>query len=130
MRVVALFANTVGGTLLVGVDKSQHVRGVRDLLDLEQRLDVFPTRSKAADLVRDGVLEIGDGYRAKNSELGEPGLSFIRAANLNNAFDTDAADRLRQDRVARTGKKIARRGDVAFTSKAAVGRFAWVVMSR
>jgi type I restriction enzyme, S subunit len=89
-------------------------------------MDVSPTRAKATDLIRDGILEIGDGYRAKNSELGEPGLPFIRAANLNNGFDTDAADRLRQDRVIRAGKKIARRGDVAFTSKGTIGRFAWV----
>jgi len=38
-RLGVAFANTAGGALLVGVeDKSRHVRGVRDPLDLEERL--------------------------------------------------------------------------------------------
>src|SRR5205807_4437604 len=47
-------------------------------------VDFDPVRAKAADLIRERVLEIGDGYRAKNSEFGETGLPFIRAGNLNN----------------------------------------------
>jgi type I restriction enzyme S subunit len=31
-------------------------------------IDFDPVRAKTSDLIRDGVLEIGDGYRAKNSE--------------------------------------------------------------
>jgi len=39
LKTVVAFANTAGGALLVGVeDKSRHVRGVRDSLDLEERL--------------------------------------------------------------------------------------------
>ncbi|HLA76139.1 MAG TPA: helix-turn-helix domain-containing protein [Vicinamibacteria bacterium] len=39
LKTIVAFANTAGGTLLVGVeDKSRHVRGVRDPLDLEERL--------------------------------------------------------------------------------------------
>ncbi|MEE8584852.1 MAG: helix-turn-helix domain-containing protein [Acidobacteriota bacterium] len=39
LRTIVAFANTAGGTLLVGIeDKSRHVRGVRDPLDLEERL--------------------------------------------------------------------------------------------
>jgi type I restriction enzyme S subunit len=85
-----------------------------------------PVKAKVKELVGDGILEIGDGYRAKNDELGEPGLPFIRAANLNNGFDTESAERLREGSVARAGTKISRVGDVAFTSKGTIGRFARV----
>lgn len=87
-------------------------------------LDVH--RVRVEDLTRAGVLEIGDGYRAKNSELGDPGLPFIRAGNLDNDFDTEGADSLRSESVGRAGSKVSRPGDIAFTSKGTVGRFAWV----
>ena len=39
LRTITAFANTAGGTLLVGVeDATHHVRGVRDALNLEERL--------------------------------------------------------------------------------------------
>jgi len=83
-------------------------------------------RVRVQDLVSAGVLQIGDGYRAKNSELGGPGLPFIRAGNLDNGFDTAGADILRHESVLRAGSKVSRRGDIAFTSKGTVGRFARV----
>jgi len=89
-------------------------------------VDSDPARVKASDLIRDGILEIGDGYRAKNCELGETGVPFIRAANLNNGFDTDGAARLCEKSVRKAGSKISRVGDVAFTSKGTIGRFARV----
>ena len=47
LKTIVAFANTAGGTLLVGVeDKSRHVRGVLEPLDLEERL---------ANLVSDGI---------------------------------------------------------------------------
>ena len=85
-----------------------------------------PVRATVAELIRDHVLEIGDGYRAKNSELGESGLPFIRAGNLNNGFDTAGADLLREESVSKAGSKVCRLGDVAFTSKGTIGRFARV----
>jgi len=39
LKTIVAFANTAGGVLLVGVeDKSRHVRGVRDPLEMEERL--------------------------------------------------------------------------------------------
>ena len=39
LKAIVAFANTAGGTLLIGVeDKSRHVRGVNDPLDLEERV--------------------------------------------------------------------------------------------
>jgi len=48
LRTLVAFANTAGGILLIGVqDGTRHVRGVRDPLDLEERL---------ANLVSDSIL--------------------------------------------------------------------------
>lgn len=77
-------------------------------------------------LLRAGVLAIGDGYRAKNDELVGPGLPFIRAGELKSGFNVDAADILNQNSVARANDKRSRTGDVAFTSKGTIGRFARV----
>ena len=79
-----------------------------------------------ADLFRDGVLDIGDGYRAKNSEMGESGLPFARAGNLNNGFHFDDADILSEESVRLAGSKISKSGDITFTSKGTFGRFAMV----
>lgn len=39
LKTIVAFANTAGGILLVGVeDRTHHVRGVREPLDLEERL--------------------------------------------------------------------------------------------
>lgn len=47
LKTIVAFANTAGGTLLVGVeDRTGHVRGVRDPLDLEER---------AANLISDSI---------------------------------------------------------------------------
>ena len=89
-------------------------------------VDVDPARTTAERLIQDGALEVGDGYRAKNSELGEPGLPFLRAGDLNGGFDTSGADVLCADGVAKAGRKVSRPGDVAFTSKGTIGRFAQV----
>src|SRR5881296_3337917 len=93
-------------------DKVELNRRINETLEAMARalfkswfVDFDPARAKAADLIRDGVLEIGDGYRAKNSEIGEPGLPFIRAGNLSNGFDTRGAEVLRQDSVAKAGRK-------------------------
>ncbi len=85
-----------------------------------------PVRAKAADLIEMGVLEIGDGYRAKNSELGSPGLPFVRAGDLSNGIDTHGAELLHESSVVRAGHKVSRAGDVAFTSKGTIGRVARV----
>ena len=88
--------------------------------------NLHTVRAEVADLTREGLLEIGDGYRAKNSELRGPGLPFIRAGNLRAGFDMRGADVLHQDSVAKAGSKVSRPGDVAFTSKGTIGRFARV----
>jgi len=79
-----------------------------------------------ASLVEQGVLQIGDGYRAKNIELASDGLPFARAGNLKDGFSFESADRVPPTTLARVGDKRSRVGDVVFTSKGTVGRFGYV----
>lgn len=79
-----------------------------------------------ADLIRDEVLVIGDGYRAKNSEMGTTGLPFARAGNVNNGFHFENADILSEESVRLAGEKLSKPGDITFTSKGTFGRFAFV----
>lgn len=83
-------------------------------------------RTSFADLLESGVLEINDGYRAKNSELGSAGLPFARARNVRDGFDFTQADFLMPNSVTRAGLKVSQVHDVVFTSKGTVGRFALV----
>jgi type I restriction enzyme S subunit len=77
-------------------------------------------------LIKNGILEIGDGYRAKNSEMGQDGLPFARAGNINNGFHFENADILQENSVWQAKDKISKVGDIVFTSKGTVGRFAFV----
>jgi type I restriction enzyme, S subunit len=82
--------------------------------------------SSIADLIAQGVLYIGDGYRAKLEELGSSGLPFARAGNIDGGFQFEGADRFPGDNLSRVGNKVSQPGDVVFTSKGTVGRFALV----
>src|SRR5579883_1919428 len=81
---------------------------------------------RVADLIESRALVIGDGYRAKNEELGTPGLPFARAGNVNQGFQFHDADRLALEHLPRAREKVSRAGDVVFTSKGTVGRIAFV----
>ena len=77
----------------------------------------------AETLIDQRILLIGDGYRAKNSEMGSHGTPFVRAGNLQDSgINLTDADLLRPESVAAAGQKIGMVGDVAFTSKGTVGR--------
>ena len=69
---------------------------------------------------------VGDGYRAKNEELGPLGLPFACAGNVNGDFNFKEADRFPEDNLDRVGNKVSKPNDVAFTSKGTVGRIAFV----
>ena len=83
-------------------------------------------RREVSDLLNEGKLIIGDGYRAKNEELTSSGLPFARAGNINNGFRFEDADHFPEQNLARVGNKVSQPGDVVFTSKGTVGRFALV----
>ena len=86
----------------------------------------MPDRHKIEDLIAGGALAVGDGYRAKNQELSDAGVPFARAANINGGFRFDDVDRFPVGDLGRVGEKVSRPGDVVFTSKGTVGRFAYV----
>lgn len=74
-------------------------------------------------LIADGTLAINDGYRAKNAELAEAGIPFLRAGNLTaNGLDLAGAGLVPPEVVARAGSKVSAVWDTAFTSKGTVGR--------
>jgi type I restriction enzyme, S subunit len=83
-------------------------------------------RTTVEQLVRAGALTIHDGYRARNLELGQSGLPFARAGNLDGGFHFEGADFLREEHLPCVGEKVSRPGDVVFTSKGTVGRLALV----
>jgi type I restriction enzyme S subunit len=79
------------------------------------------------ELIRKGILEVGDGYRAKNSEMGQTGLPFLRVANIHKTgFDFTGIDVLDTKNLSRVGNKISETDDIVFTTKGTVGRFAFV----
>lgn len=83
-------------------------------------------RYHVEDLIQKKLLEIGDGYRAKNTELSSSGLPFARAGNINDGFRFDDADFFPEKNLLKVGNKVSKTGDVVFTSKGTVGRFALV----
>jgi len=87
----------------------------------------WPTRS-FADLIRARLLEIGDGYRAKNSELGGKGLIFLRAGHVcDTHIDFDGVDRFDSSLTERVLPKTSQTGDVVITTKGnSTGRTAFV----
>ncbi|MFO1077123.1 MAG: restriction endonuclease subunit S [Planctomycetota bacterium] len=78
------------------------------------------------ELLDQGKLVIGDGYRAKNEELSSAGLPFARAQNIDAGFKFEDSDCIPEASVHRVGNKVSQPGDVVFTSKGTVGRFAIV----
>lgn len=82
--------------------------------------------SSTASLIAEGKLSIGDGYRAKNSELSTSGLPFARAGNIDGGFHFEDSDRFPEEHLPMVGDKVSRPGDVVFTSKGTVGRLAFV----
>ena len=78
---------------------------------------------RVQSLIDARALLIGDGYRAKNSEMAAGGLPFLRAGNLNkDGLDLSGAEILGVQGVDAAGHKLGQAGDVAFTSKGTVGR--------
>lgn len=78
------------------------------------------------ELIAEEQLTIGDGYRAKNTELSTSGIPFARAGNINSGFHFDNAEFFPLENLQKVGSKVSRSGDVVFTSKGTVGRFAFV----
>lgn len=83
-------------------------------------------RYSVANLISDGVLFVGDGYRARNEELANHGIPFARVSNIKDGFQLENADQFPEKDLYKVGNKISQYGDVVLTSKGTVGRFAYV----
>lgn len=81
---------------------------------------------RVQSLVDSKLLVVGDGYRAKNSELGSPGVAFLRAGDLLAGRISPTRDLLSEGALSAAKGKHAQPGDTVFTSKGTIGRFAFV----
>ncbi|MDI1346118.1 MAG: restriction endonuclease subunit S [Pseudolabrys sp.] len=79
-------------------------------------------------LIDEGVLQIGDGHRAKLEELGGSGLPFLRSEFVDDrhiAFDD--AECFREELTPKLKTKLSRPGDTVITTKGnSTGRAAYV----
>ena len=56
------------------------------------------TRATFGDLIDCGVLDVTDGYRAQNSELGGNGLIFLRAGHVSDShIDFKGVERFHEE---------------------------------
>src|SRR5207302_7862617 len=80
------------------------------------------------ELIQNGVLEIGDGYRAKNEELGGSGPIFLRAGHVTDThIDFDGVQRFHATLADKVRPKMARPGDTIITTKGnSTGRMSYV----
>ncbi len=85
-----------------------------------------PGTYQTQELIERGFLQIGDGYRAKNSELSKSGIPFARAGNINDGFKFEGADMFPIEDLRKVGEKKSCPLDSVFTSKGSVGRIAYV----
>jgi len=80
------------------------------------------------ELIDEGVLEIGDGYRAQNDELGGIGPIFLRAGHVTDShIDFDGVERFHSHLAERVASKMCRSGDTVVTTKGnSTGRTSFV----
>jgi len=79
-------------------------------------------------LIQEGVLQIGDGYRAKLNELGGSGLIFLRSAHVRDShIEFEGTDRFHVGEEGKLRVKISAPGDVMVTTKGnSTGRTGYV----
>jgi type I restriction enzyme S subunit len=82
-------------------------------------------------LINDGILEIGDGYRAKNEELGGDGPIFLRAGHVTDThIDLEGVERFHGSLADKVRSKMSQVGDAIVTTKGnSTGRTAFVTKS-
>jgi type I restriction enzyme, S subunit len=80
------------------------------------------------ELIETKALEIGDGYRAKNSELGGDGPVFLRAGHVRDThIDLEGVDRFQGHLATAVASKMCQPRDVIVTTKGnSTGRTSYV----
>ncbi|MFJ9636566.1 restriction endonuclease subunit S [Streptomyces sp. NPDC101178] len=78
-----------------------------------------------AELVKRGYVTLGDGYRTKQAEHGEPGLPILRVSDVGRgAIIPSFTHFVSNSYRSAMGPKVSQRGDVILTTKGTVGRVA------
>ena len=79
-------------------------------------------------MIEAGLLEIGDGYRAKNEELGGDCPMFLRAGHVTDTrIDFSRVERFRAELTDQVRPKMAQHGDTIVTTKGnSTGRTSYV----
>lgn len=79
-------------------------------------------------LLDEGILEIGDGYRAQNIELGGTGPIFLRAGHFTDShIDFAGVERFHEYLADKVRSKMSRVGDTIITTKGnSTGRTSFV----
>lgn len=88
----------------------------------------LPISTTFGKLIEDGLLEIGDGYRAKNKELGGDGPLFLRAGHVTDThIDFAGVERFDSKLTDKLAPKMSRPGDTIMTTKGnSTGRTSYV----
>ncbi|WP_282690245.1 restriction endonuclease subunit S [Streptomyces sp. CC216C] len=82
-------------------------------------------RGTLGQLMAEGSLHFGDGYRTKKAEHGTPGLPILRVAEVGDGMISPSfGDHVREEFRSAMGQKTSRSGDVVLTTKGTVGRVA------
>ncbi|MFE2145155.1 restriction endonuclease subunit S [Streptomyces sp. NPDC059456] len=80
-----------------------------------------------AELAKHGFMTLGDGYRTKQSEHGEPGLPILRVADVGHGAITPSFTHYVSNAYrGAMGPKVSQKGDVVLTTKGTVGRVALI----
>jgi type I restriction enzyme S subunit len=80
-----------------------------------------------AALLKQGAIEIGDGYRAKNAEfVDDGGLPFVRVGDVGSTIRLEGTDQLPSELADKYGRKVSRAWDSLITMKGTIGRVAYV----
>ncbi|MFE0175704.1 restriction endonuclease subunit S [Streptomyces sp. NPDC059002] len=91
------------------------------------RADANTSSHTLAELVKHGFMTLGDGYRTKQSEHGEPGLPILRVADVGHGAITPSfTHHVSNAYRAAMGPKVSRQSDVILTTKGTVGRVALI----
>jgi type I restriction enzyme S subunit len=88
------------------------------------------TKTTLGRLADEGALYFTDGYRTKQSELGEPGVPVLRVADVvDGRLVPSRKDRVREELRVKFAHKVSQPGDVALTTKGSIGRIAMIPSS-
>jgi type I restriction enzyme S subunit len=85
------------------------------------------TETTLGGLVGEDSLYFTDGYRTKQSELGERGVPVLRVADvLDGRLVPSRKDRVLEELRTKFAHKVSRPGDVVLTTKGSIGRIAMI----